>query len=275
MKMQELSGVTSVLIPLYNHERFIEAALDSLLSSDCGKIELVVCDDASTDRSLAIAREWLDEHGTSFINTRVLSNAANLGITSTLNRLVEASSGEFITLLASDDMLAERAIDRQRDFLLHHPSVDFVFANCAIIDTEGHMLKPEVVTTLQAKILAFRLGILLNVMFNWSVSWARLFTRRRKFLEFGGYIEEHPIEDRWSALKIMNTRRYAYLHEVVHLYRFRGLEGHPAIGSPAARQVFHETERSLHPETTGLLYLLLWVRRLPFRTNRGKWPCRL
>ncbi len=271
---QELSGVTSVLIPLYNHEQFIEKALDSLLSSGCRSIELIICDDVSTDQSLEKTEKWLEQHGEKFARTKLLANKKNAGITANLNKLVDESSGEFITFLASDDMLPEKAIDNQKDFLRSHPSIDFVFVNCAIIDTEGRVLKQSVASPLQSKLLAIKPYVLLNVMFNWSVIWSRLFGRRQKFLEFGRYIEEHSHEDRWSALKIMNARRYVYLQEVGYLYRYRGIEHHPMISSDVSRRDFHDAERRLHPEAKGLLYLLLWVRRLPFKTNRGKWPCR-
>ena len=272
--MEEMLGVTSVLIPLYNHERFIERALESLLSSDYGKIELVISDDASSDQSLRITAEWLARHGRKFARAILIANKKNLGVTANLNRLVENATGEFITILASDDMLATGSIDKQRNFLLSRPSIDFVFVNCAIIDVDDSVIKQNVVSLVQSKLLMIRAYIMLNVMFNWSVIWSRLFCRRRKFKDFGRYIEEHSHEDRWSALKIMNTGRYAYLQEVGYLYRFRGGEAHPMISSDVSRRDFHNVERRLHPESKGLLYLFLWIRRLPFRTNRGKWPCR-
>lgn len=273
--MKELPGITSVLIPLFNHEQFIAATLNSLLESDCTKIELIVCDDASADRSLAVVKDWIDRHGARFFSTRLLSNEKNLGITSNLNRLIEASSGEFITTLASDDTLTQGAIDTQRNFLTSHQDADFVFANCAIMNTEAQLIKNKVISDSKSFLFRYRPAILLDAMFNWSIVWARLYARRKSFLKLGRYIEEHSIEDRWGAIKIMNTGRYAYLHETVHLYRFRGHADHPAISSDEARRVFHDAERRLHPETGGLLYWLLWIRRLPFKTNRGKWPCRL
>jgi glycosyltransferase involved in cell wall biosynthesis len=273
--IQELTGITSVLIPLYNHAPFLEKTLDSLLSSDCSKIELIICDDASPDHSYRIAAEWLERHANQFMQARLIANEKNLGVTANLNKLAKAATGEFITFVASDDILADKAIDKQKDYLMSHQSIDFVFADCSIINLEGHILKKNVVSSFQSKLFAIRPYILLNVMFNWSVIWARLFARRRKFIDFGPYIEEHSIEDRWSAIKIMNTHRYAYFHEVVLLYRFRGLEGHPAIDSAVARRDFHNIERRLHLESTGFLSLLLWIRRLPFKTNHGKWPCRL
>lgn len=271
---QELSGVTSVLIPLYNHENFIERTLDSLLGSDCSKIELVISDDASSDQSLMVAKRWLEQHGKEFSRVVLLTSNTNCGVTANLNKLVDASTGEFITGIASDDMLPSNAIDMQRDYLHANPSVDFVFVNCTIVDVNDHVLKQQAASSLVSTLLSFRLFILLNAVFNWGVIWSRLFGRRREFLKFGRYIEEHSHEDRWSALKILNMGRYAYLQKVGYLYRFRGEQEHPAISSDASRRDFHNAERRLHPESNGLLYILLWIRRLPFKTNRGKWPCR-
>lgn len=272
--MQELAGVTSVLIPLYNHERFIGEALNSLLASDCSRIELIISDDASPDHSAQVASDWLERHGNRFRRTRLLVGKSNRGITASLNTLIEAATGEFITLLASDDLLPDNAVDMQRDYLLTHPDVDFLFVNCAIIDMEGRLLKQYAASPFISGLLSLRLFALLNMLFNWNVIWSRLFGRRGRFLEFGRYIEEHCLEDRWSALKIMNSRRYVYLGNIGYLYRYRGAQAHPAISSDAARRDFHDTERRLHAEAGGLLYFLLWIRRLPFRTNRGKWPCR-
>lgn len=270
----ECKGITSIIVPLYNHEHTVEQALDSLLASDCRQIELIISDDASTDRSLEVSKAWLQRHGDKFHRTRLIENEKNLGITGNMNRLLAASTGEFVSGMASDDMVAPGAVDRQREYLLNHPSVDFLFANFTVVDSHGRMLKERVLSRLHAALLWFRPFILLNVMFNWNVVWSGVISRRRKFLEFGGYIEKHSIDDRWLALKIMNTRRYAFVDDVFRLYRFRGWEAHPAISSNTARKDFHDAERRLHPEATGLLYLLLWVRRLPFKTNHGKWPCR-
>lgn len=272
--MQELPGVTSVLIPLYNHERFVERTLDSLLGSDCSKIELVISDDASSDNSLSVTNKWLERHGNKFAGVTLLSCDMNCGVTANLNKLIEAATGEFITGIASDDMLPNNAIDMQRDYLQTHPRVDFVFVNCAIIDMDDTVLKHHAVSPLVSKLLKVRALAMLNAIFNWSVIWSRLFGRRREFVEFGRYIEEHSHEDRWSALKILNTGRYAYLQEVGYWYRFRGEQAHPAINGEVSRRDFHNAERRLHPESKGLLNILLWIRRLPVKTNRGKWPCR-
>ena len=192
-----------------------------------------------------------------------------------MNRLAIEACGEFITYFASDDMLAERAIDRQKEYLLAHPAVDFVFSDCAIIDVAGKTIKPHVISRPLSVLLILPGMLMLNVVFNWNIVWARLFARRSSFSRFGSYIQEHSIEDRWGALKIMSSGRYGYMHQIAHLYRYRGMGSHPAINSAEARKDFHDTERRLHGETSGLLYCLLWLRRLPFKTNHGKWPARL
>lgn len=274
-RSETAAGITSVMIPLYNHALTVIRTLDSLLRSDPKKIELLICDDASTDDSVKVASAWLESNAAHFFRVKFMVNDLNMGVTANLNRLATEATGEFITLIASDDMLAENAIELQRDYLQSHPSVDFVFSNCTIVNMDDAVLKPSVISSAGAFWLRSRVIVMLNVLFNWNVVWSRLFGRREKFLSFGKYIEEHCLEDRWSALKIMNTGRYAYLHQIIHLYRYRGLAAHPAIASATARRDFHNIERRIHQEARGLLYFLLWVRRLPFRTNRGQWPAKL
>jgi len=269
-----LLGVTSVLIPLYNHEEFIIQTLNSLLDSDCSQVELVICDDASVDNSLELATTWIMKYKSMFMNTLILSNIKNRGITANLNKLVNEASGEFMTLLASDDMLPQGAIDLQKKYLESQKEIDFIFVNCSIVDKDGKLIKQYAIAWYQSFLLRFKAYIMFTVLFNWGVVWSRLFVRRSAFIKFGNYIEEHILEDRWSALKILNTKRFVYLSAIGYLYRYRGIDAHPTVTSSVARRDFHNSERVIHVEARGLLNILLWIRRVPFKTNHGKWPCR-
>ena len=91
----------SICIPLWNQENLIIKALDSIPRRD--DIEVIVRDDASTDRSLAVAEQYKVEHPE--LNLRVYSNEENRGVTGNSNRLLDDIKGEYYHFLGNDDYL--------------------------------------------------------------------------------------------------------------------------------------------------------------------------
>ncbi|HPI98893.1 MAG TPA: glycosyltransferase, partial [Synergistales bacterium] len=102
----------SVIVLLYNQEMYLEKCLDSVLMQDYRPLELIICDDHSRDRSLAIATNWLNTWGARFENHRIISNAKNLGIVRNQRSGIEASNGEYIKHLAADDILSPHALSK-------------------------------------------------------------------------------------------------------------------------------------------------------------------
>jgi glycosyltransferase involved in cell wall biosynthesis len=264
----ELPHVVSVLVPLYNHDGTIDDALDSVLLSNCDLIELIVSDDASTDQSAERAETWIGRHGHRFRSATFIRQQANLGITANLNGLIAMAHGEFVTLLASDDKLTTHAIDVQRRYLELHEDEDFVFANVASMDWQGIVSDECFVRSRRAMALQRRTCAIVDIVMNWGFPWPRLFARRSAFRSLGPYISHHSYEDRWSALKIAQTRRFGYLDRVVHLYRVRTV-GTGTAGLDPERMTadMQDIERRLMAETTGLLRFLLWIRCRSFRTG--------
>lgn len=120
---------TSVIIPCYNHERFIGEAIRSVLEQDHSDLELVVVDDGSTDGSIEVIERTLANFQEA--NTR-LHSQSNHGAHAAINTGIELSSGECIALLNSDDAYAatrisrivEKAEDRELFFIF--TSIDFI-----------------------------------------------------------------------------------------------------------------------------------------------------
>lgn len=270
-------GIVSVLIPLYNHEKSVGEALDSVLESDCGRIELIVSDDASSDASFERARAWIERHGRHFHRAEAVRQPRNVGITGNLNSLIARARGEYITLLASDDKLTPKAVDAQRGYLESNPDKDFVFANVGKIDPDGRISGSSFVSDRRAAFITRRRTCAtFDVLFNWDLTWVRLFARRAAFLRLGSYIEDHSFEDRWCALKIVETGRFGYLHQVVHLYRARKSgTGTAGIDLQRILSDLWDVEHLLVRESSGLLKVLLWMRARSFRRAGGAGPDRI
>jgi glycosyltransferase involved in cell wall biosynthesis len=100
--------VISVIMPSFNHERFIDDAMRSVLSQPLSILELIVVDDGSTDRSAEIIRKWASQDH----SIRAIFHSENLGISRTVNDGIDIAKGKYVTFIASDDMFAPHALER-------------------------------------------------------------------------------------------------------------------------------------------------------------------
>lgn len=121
----------SVLTTLFNHDRFIRTTLESALAQTLAAGEIIVLDDASTDCSLAAAREVEDPL------IRVLSAPVNLGGANTMKALA-ACSGDLVAILNSDDVWAPDKLEKQQAHLALSPQTGVVFTHVTTIDEHGN-----------------------------------------------------------------------------------------------------------------------------------------
>jgi len=99
----------SVLVPAFNAERFVEAAISSVLAQTFTDWEIVALDDASTDRTLEILRTYTDPR------IRIERNETNLGMTPNWNRALSFARGALVLKLDADDALRPHALERMTD----------------------------------------------------------------------------------------------------------------------------------------------------------------
>lgn len=106
--MKDFSGsdpLVSVIVPLYNHEDYVLDCLSSIHDQTYSNIELIVIDDGSSDSSFMLARRLLETRfAKRFAGVQVLQNSRNLGAHGTINRGIALSSGQFISVINSDDL---------------------------------------------------------------------------------------------------------------------------------------------------------------------------
>jgi glycosyltransferase involved in cell wall biosynthesis len=95
----------SVVIPAYNHERFIGAAVDSVLNQTWENLELIVVDDGSTDETGTIVKAYTDPRLTYYYQE-------NQDAFNTINRGMGLAKGEYITILNSDDIYAQDRLEK-------------------------------------------------------------------------------------------------------------------------------------------------------------------
>jgi glycosyltransferase involved in cell wall biosynthesis len=90
------SPLVSCIVPVFNGERYLREALDSILAQTYGPIEIIVADDGSTDETAALVADYGDQMRYLFQPNAGTAAACNLGIT--------AAQGDFVAFLAADDL---------------------------------------------------------------------------------------------------------------------------------------------------------------------------
>ena len=100
----------SVLVPVYNVERYLDECLSSLLSQDLGDFEVIVVNDGSTDGS----REIIARHAAAAARVRVVDKP-NSGYGASMNRGLDEARGTYVAILESDDVMAPGALRLLRD----------------------------------------------------------------------------------------------------------------------------------------------------------------
>lgn len=123
----------SVVMPLFNGERFLAAAMESVLGQSHRNLELLLLDDGSTDNSAAIARSFGDPR------VRLISNGSNQGVIRTRNRGIREARGACIAFLDCDDMALPERLAMQFRFLKHNPGALLVGSWIALVDEQGDL----------------------------------------------------------------------------------------------------------------------------------------
>lgn len=132
--MKNISNKVSVIMPVYNAERFLRYSIDSVLSQTYVDFELILVNDCSKDNSLMIMREYEQKDS----RVKVFSNEQNRGVSYTRNFGVENASGEYIAFLDSDDMWTSDKLQKQFELIDKYPDIDICFSGSAFVDTEGN-----------------------------------------------------------------------------------------------------------------------------------------
>lgn len=125
----------SVIIPSYNHSRFIGEAIESLINQTYTDFEIIIVDDCSPDNSVEVIRTFTDPRIKLFVNKR------NEGAVYTTNKAIQLATGDYVALLNSDDMWVPNKLEVQVEFLQKNPDVHAVFSNAKFVNEDQKELK--------------------------------------------------------------------------------------------------------------------------------------
>ena len=191
-------SLVSVVIPVYNGERFLGEAIDSIRAQSYRPLEIIVVDDGSTDGTARVAKSY---------SPVVYVYQANSGQAAARNHGVELASGEFLAFLDADDVWMPDKLSRQMAAIASDPNLDSVFGNAEqFLEPGTSGVLPPAFHVLPAQLPSAML------------------IRREKFQQVGGYLPGWKVAEAvdWYARALEFGLKMSTLDRVVYRRRIHG-----------------------------------------------------
>ncbi len=176
----------SAVLPLYNHERYIASALQSVFGQHSPVDEIILIDDGSQDNGYALAENLLAGD----LRAKVFRQR-NAGAHEALNKGIAAATGEFIAVLNTDDRFLPDKTGRCRKLLAEHPDAEMICGGIGMIDAEGDEISsgPAVdwlnrATSFRNKCRTLDQGLINN---NYVISTSNMVFSRKLWESCGGF----------------------------------------------------------------------------------------
>ena len=201
--------LVSVLMPAFNTEAYLSAAVESILGQTLSDFEFIIVDDGSTDATWNIAESYAIKDQ----RIRLARNESNQGMAYSLNRGLSLARGRFVARMDADDISIPRRLELQVAFLDLHPEVGVLGAAVQVVGPDGS--RKEIVRFPKDH------GVLRWIQcFHTPLPHPTVMMRRQIVAKVAGYRSDYePADDRDLWQRISSITRIANLDDVLLLYR--------------------------------------------------------
>ncbi len=198
----------SVVMPVYNGERYLREAVESILNQTFSDFEFIIIDDGSSDISADIVRSFRDE--------RIRFNQQeNQGLAATLNRGIEVARGEYIARQDQDDISLPERLAKQVKYLDSHPE-------CGMVGTWAEIYLEEKKTERAHRHPSDNITLQYELLFNNPFVHSSMMLRKSALEQVGRYStdrERQPPEDYELWSRIARNYEVANIPEILQIYR--------------------------------------------------------
>jgi glycosyltransferase involved in cell wall biosynthesis len=206
--------LVSVICTAFNHESFIEKALNSVVNQSYEFVELIVIDNASTDTT----KEIIKEFGRKYPFIKSILNSTNRGLCKAFNQGLAVATGEYVIDLSGDDVLLPDRIEKQVAFFKELPD-DFgvIFSNAQYVSAKGRLMNYhyEVDKQGKAKSKVPSGDVYRCILEYYFICTPTMMMRRFILNRLGGYDESLTYEDFDFWLRSSILCKYSYQDEVL------------------------------------------------------------
>ena len=204
--------LVSIIVVTYNSSLFVRETLESAKRQSYNNLELIITDDASTDDTVKICREWIANNKNRFVRVELKTVEQNTGIAKNCNRGLNMANGEWLKYIAGDDILMDDCIKDYLIFIDENKDISFITSHIQTIDESGNSINAE----------EFDYDALQKYFFSKSAqkqlkTYARLpiflnspafFIRKEAINKAGGFDERFKIYEDICLIYRMNINNY-------------------------------------------------------------------
>jgi glycosyltransferase involved in cell wall biosynthesis len=217
MQSPEQQPLVSITIFCYNHERFIEECLEGVRAQTYQHTELIIMDDASTDRSVAVIREWIARHN---IDCLFIAHEQNQGVSRTVNEAFARARGKYISPCSGDDVWLPDKLEKQVPIMQSLPEdYALVYSDAFRIDHDGNLL-PKMFIEIHRKFDQVPNGDVRAALLEGNfIPGMTMLLRREAPEQVGSYDPTLGYEDWDMMLRLAQRYKFAYSPHVSVKYR--------------------------------------------------------
>lgn len=259
-----LYPLVSVIVPSYNHEKYITQCIENIMNQTYNDFELIVIDDGSKDRSPEILKELQEKY-----NFRLIIQE-NIGLSATLNKaLKEHAKGKYISLCASDDFWCLNKLELQVNFMEQHLNIPMCYGKNYLINEKSEILKEN---QNQKKIL--RGGDLFEDIFLFKLHPPVNYMYKATIFDVIGYYDEDIYaEDYYMNLKIASNFEIGFINQYLAYYRvdscFQKVKRFDKVFESHLMSIEGYKNHPLYNKAKTLVYLRKFSTFAPFKEHKG------
>lgn len=205
--------LVSIVVATYNSSKYVCETLNSAFDQTYPNIEIIITDDCSQDNTVNLCNKWIDQHREFGRRLVLVTTDKNTGISGNFNRGLSVANGDWIKVIAGDDIFLPQAIESYIDFINDHPEASVVFGrinilrgefpNYTVKQTDFYLkdyffLNKNMTPAKQHRILSR----------TYVGSGPTFFAKRAVMTEMGGFDERFALQEDWPLY--IKLTRYGY-----------------------------------------------------------------
>ena len=204
--MNSAIPLISVALCTYNGQEFLSEQLSSILSQSYDHLEVIVCDDGSTDRTIQIVKDFAAKDP----RLRLYQNAKTLGFNKNFEKAISLTSGEFIAISDQDDIWEVDKIQRLYDNIQTNL---LIFSNSSLMDDSGMLLGDQLLSNFSLQDKSFKAYLL----HNYTTGHTCLF--RREYIDFILPLPAVGYYDWWMGFVALYHQKITFLDQPLTRHR--------------------------------------------------------